>query len=308
MKLFRSIDSIDMPDHGCVMTIGNYDAVHIGHQQILKRLRKKADQLDLPMALMTFDPHPEEYFLGDRSAPRLTNAGSRFFALREHGVDLMLMLPFNRKLASTTAEDFINRYLVEAMNVQYLLIGDDFRFGKNRAGDFDLLGKASALHGFEVENSDTILFAKERVSSSRIRTLLERGEMELAAGLLGRRYTMSGKVIRGQQLGRQWGFPTLNIAINHTPAVTGVFAVEVKGLGQAVISGVANLGTRPTVDGLKTLLEVHLFDFDQVVYGQRICVEFVEKIRSEKKFDSFDALKTQIMQDAKKARTILEAH
>lgn len=306
MKLVRRIDSAALPTDGCVLTIGNYDAVHIGHQQILKRLRDKANAIKQPVVVMTFDPHPEEYFLADRSTPRLTNLSSRYFALRDNGVDVMLLLPFNKKLATTTAEEFIQRYLVDALKVRYLLVGDDFQFGKNRQGDFEMLQAAAAAKGFEVENTDTVLFQQERVSSTRIRTLLTEGEMNLAATLLGRRYFMSGKVIQGQQLGRQWGFPTLNLAVNYKPAITGVFAVNVKGLGGSSLPGVANLGTRPTVNGLTTLLEVHLFDFDRLVYGQRICVEFIEKIRNEKKFASFDALKTQIMRDAATAKAMLE--
>lgn len=306
MKLVRRIDSAALPTDGCVLTIGNYDAVHIGHQQILKRLRDKANAIKQPVVVMTFDPHPEEYFLADRSTPRLTNLSSRYFALRDNGVDVMLLLPFNKKLATTTAEEFIQRYLVDALKVRYLLVGDDFQFGKNRQGDFEMLQAAAAAKGFEVENTDTVLFQQERVSSTRIRTLLTEGEMNLAATLLGRRYFMSGKVIQGQQLGRQWGFPTLNLAVNYKPAITGVFAVNVKGLGGSSLPGVANLGTRPTVNGLTTLLEVHLFDFDRLVYGQRICVEFIEKIRNEKKFASFDALKAQIMRDAATAKAMLE--
>jgi len=306
VKLVRRIDSAALPTDGCVLTIGNYDAVHIGHQQILKRLRDKANAIKQPVVVMTFDPHPEEYFLADRSTPRLTNLSSRYFALRDNGVDVMLLLPFNKKLATTTAEEFIQRYLVDALKVRYLLVGDDFQFGKNRQGDFEMLQAAAAAKGFEVENTDTVLFQQERVSSTRIRTLLTEGEMNLAATLLGRRYFMSGKVIQGQQLGRQWGFPTLNLAVNYKPAITGVFAVNVKGLGGSSLPGVANLGTRPTVNGLTTLLEVHLFDFDRLVYGQRICVEFIEKIRNEKKFASFDALKTQIMRDAATAKAMLE--
>jgi len=306
VKLVRRIDSAALPTDGCVLTIGNYDAVHIGHQQILKRLRDKANAIKQPVVVMTFDPHPEEYFLADRSTPRLTNLSSRYFALRDNGVDVMLLLPFNKKLATTTAEEFIQRYLVDALKVRYLLVGDDFQFGKNRQGDFEMLQAAAAAKGFEVENTDTVLFQQERVSSTRIRTLLTEGEMNLAATLLGRRYFMSGKVIQGQQLGRQWGFPTLNLAVNYKPAITGVFAVNVKGLGGSSLPGVANLGTRPTVNGLTTLLEVHLFDFDRLVYGQRICVEFIEKIRNEKKFASFDALKAQIMRDAATAKAMLE--
>lgn len=305
MKLIRAIRSPHLPKQGCVLTIGNFDAVHLGHQQILKTLRKRADSLGLPAVVMTFDPHPEEYFLKDKSSPRITDRATRYFALRNQGVDVMLLLRFNQSLAQTTAEDFIAEYLIDALKVKHLLIGDDFHFGRNRAGNITMLKEFSTQGNYEVEDTDTIIDQDERVSSTRVRHLLERGDLESAKRLLGRRYNLVGRVIRGQQLGRQWGFPTLNLAINHKPVLTGVFAVEVKGLNGKVVPGVANLGTRPTVDGLRTLLEVHLFDFDRSIYGERVCVEFVQKIREERKFDSFDALKAQIKKDTERAREFL---
>lgn len=305
MKLIRAIRSPHLPKHGCALTIGNFDAVHLGHQQILKTLRKRADSLGLPAVVMTFDPHPEEYFLKDKSSPRITDRATRYFALRNQGVDVMLLLRFNQSLAQTTAEDFISEYLIDALKVKHLLIGDDFHFGRNRAGNITLLKKFSTQGNYQVEDTDTIFDQDERVSSTRVRRLLERGDLESARRLLGRRYNLVGRVIRGQQLGRQWGFPTLNLAINHKPALTGVFAVEVKGLNGKAVPGVANLGTRPTVDGMCTLLEVHLFDFDRSIYGDRVCVEFVQKIREERRFDSFDALKAQIKKDTKRAREFL---
>lgn len=305
MRIVRDISSPALPAAGCALTIGNFDAVHAGHQQILARLKKQGDRLGLPVVVMTFDPHPEEFFLGDKSSARLTDCSTRFFALKEQGVDVMLLLRFNRQMAATAAEDFIRDYLVEALNVRYLLIGDDFRFGKNRLGDFALLQKFGSEFDFEVADTPTIEAGGERISSTRIRGLLDEGKLDEAAGLLGRRYNLVGRVGYGQQLGRQWGFPTLNLPVNHHPAVTGVFAVRVHGLGDKALAGVANLGKRPTVGGIKTLLEVHLLDFNRSVYGQRVCVEFVEKIRNEEKFDSFDALKAQILQDTEQARGIM---
>ena len=304
MKLIRSIRSPHLPEQGCALTIGNFDAVHRGHQQILGILRERADSLGLPAVVMTFDPHPEEYFLKDKSSPRITDRATRYFALRNQGVDVMLLLRFDQSLAQTSAEAFISDYLIGALKVKHLLIGDDFHFGRNRAGNFAMLESYSAEGNYQVEDTDTILDQGERISSTRVRHLLENGDLESAERLLGRRYNHVGRVIRGQQLGRQWGFPTINLAINHKPALTGVFAVEVKGLNGEAIPGVANLGTRPTVDGLRTQLEVHLFDFDNSIYGERVCVEFVQKIRDEKKFDTFDALKAQIRKDTERAREI----
>lgn len=305
MKLIRSVHSPHLPQDGCVLTIGNFDAVHLGHQKILQTLRARADSFGLPVVVMTFDPHPEEFFLKENSSPRITDRATRYFALRNQGVDVMLLLRFNKSLAQTSAEDFISEYLIKALKVRHLLIGDDFHFGRNRSGNIQMLREYSCEGKYQVEDTDTITDGGERVSSTRIRRLLEQGNMETAERLLGRRYNLVGRVIRGQQLGRQWGFPTLNIAVNHKPVLTGVFAVEVKGINGGALAGVANLGKRPTVDGLQTLLEVHLFDFDKSVYGERVCVEFVHKIRNEQKFESFDALKAQIKIDADRARELL---
>ena len=304
MKLIRSIRSPHLPEQGCALTIGNFDAVHLGHQQLLRALRQRADRLDLPAVVMTFDPHPEEYFLKEKSSPRITDRATRYFALRNEGVDVMLLLRFNKSLAQTSAETFISEYLIEALKVKHLLIGDDFHFGRNRAGNFAMLKSYSVAGQYQVEDTETILEGGERISSTRVRQFLEQGDLDAAQRLLGRRYNLVGRVIRGQQLGRQWGFPTLNLAINHKPALTGVFAVEVKGINGGAVAGVANLGTRPTVDGMRTLLEVHLFDFDKTIYGERVCVEFVQKIRDEKKFESFDALKAQIAIDTERAREL----
>ncbi len=306
MRLVRSARSAGVYDNGCVITIGNFDAVHQGHQEILSRLKQKSTELGLPAVVMTFDPHPEEYFVGSDSATRLTDTGTRFFALEAAGVDIMVSLRFNRALAETSAEDFVSQQLVAELGARFVLVGDDFRFGKDRAGDFELLQKLGKDNGFTVEDTATVLSENERISSSRIRGLLQHGDLSGAQALLGRPYNLVGRVIHGQALGRQWGFPTLNLAVHHKPAITGVFAVQVRGLDDAKPRfGVANLGKRPTIGGLQTLLEVHLFDFDQSVYGKRICVEFLDKIRGEKKFDSFEDLKSQIMKDVQTAKEMI---
>ena len=305
MKLVRNIDSDALPKNGCVLTIGNFDAVHIGHQQILARLRHHADRLSLPLVVMTFDPHPEEYFRREVNVPRLTNCSSRFFALQQCSADVMLCLRFDKKLAETSAEEFIVEFLVNRLHIKHIIVGDDFRFGKQRKGDFALLKKLSTLFGYGVEDTNTIISAGDRVSSSRIKHLLGEGDLQSANQLLGRSYNMVGRVIHGQKLGRQWGFPTINLAVKNTPALNGIFAVKVSGLGQDKLKGVASLGNRPNVDGTTTLLEVFLFDFDQSVYGLRVCVEFIEKIRDEQKFETIDLLKQQIHADAQSARKIL---
>ncbi len=321
MKLIRSMSSADLPRDGCVLTIGNFDAVHIGHREILTTLVAQSKQRGLPSVVMTFDPHPREYFsrlapTPNSSAPdfvqsgaRLTTTATRFFALRECGVDIMLSLRFNYELSHTSAEQFIRCYLAEGLKVKYLLVGDDFRFGAKRAGDFQLLEKLAGQYGYQADKFDPIKRYDNRISSTWIRQLLAAGELERATQLLGRRYTHSGRVIHGDKRGREWGFPTVNLAIRHTPALSGVFAVMVSGLADDALAGVASIGTRPTVRAAggapKTVLEVYLFNYHGDAYGQRICVEFVKKIRAEEKFANYDDLKKRIAEDAHIAKAML---
>lgn len=332
MKLIRSIHSPDLPRDSCALTIGNFDAVHIGHRKILQTLVAQSRQRGLPAVVMTFDPHPQEYFAGlirepgsasqgsakfrarrdfraDSSAARLTTTATRFFALRECGVDVMLSLKFDHALSRTGADRFIRYYLAERLKVKYLLVGDDFRFGAKRAGDFKLLRKMASQCGYRVERFAVVTWHDSRVSSTRIRELLASGDLDTAERLLGRKYTHAGRVIHGDMRGREWGFPTVNLAIRHKPALTGVFAVTVSGLAGEPIAGVASLGKRPTVKPVagepKTVLEVYLFDYDGDAYGRRICVEFVKKIRAEEKFDNYDELRKRIEEDVRIAKNIL---
>ncbi len=306
MKIVRSINSCRLPVDGCVLTIGNFDGVHLGHQKIINQLVSAGNRLQLPTVVMTFEPGPDEYFQGDRAAPRITSVGTRYFILKEQGIDVMLVLPFNRRLAQTSATSFIDEFLLQKLKVKHVLVGDDFRFGQGRKGDFSLLKKRGETEGFEVENFQTVTMNDARVSSTRVREHLRQGDLKTVRNLLGRNMHMVGRVTHGDKRGRQWGFPTLNLPVSHKLPMTGVFAVRVVGaVLNNTVHGVANLGKRPTVDGLKTLLEVHLFDFKSEIYGNRICVEFVHKIRDEKKFHSFDDLKAQITKDCGRARKIL---
>lgn len=317
MRLLRSIHAAELtsaiaPHGGCVLTIGNFDGVHLGHRQILQTLVAHGKRLNLPAVVMTFDPHPQEYFRADSAHARLTTTGTRFFALRECGVDIMLSLKFDRALAHTSAADFIRGHLAERLRVKYLLIGDDFRFGAKRAGDFAMLAQMAGECGYAVERFDTVKRHDHRVSSTWIRELLGSGDLARATQLLGRKYAHAGRVMYGDQRGREWGYPTINLAIRHRPAITGVFAVWVTGLAAVPLAGVASLGTRPTVGGapessaVRNLLEVYLFDYDGDAYGRRVCVEFVEKIRAEEKYNDYAALIAQIAQDAAAAKTILQ--
>lgn len=313
MRLIRSIYSPHLPTGGCALTIGNFDAVHIGHQKILNTLVQQAAKRRLPAVVMTFDPHPQEYFRAAAASARLTTTTMRFFALRECNVDIMLSLRFNRDLSRTSAEQFICHYLAEQLRVKYLLIGDDFRFGAQRAGNFKMLAQMATRYGYQVQRIDTLKRHDTRVSSTWLRELLGAGCLEQAARLLGRNYVYIGRVMHGDKRGREWGFPTLNLAVRHPPAISGVFAVRVSGLAEEAIAGVASLGTRPTVEEttdsaarrVQNLLEVYLFDYVGDAYGQRIGVEFVQKLRDEGKFADYAALRKQIAQDVEMAKRVL---
>ena len=309
MRLFRSLNEIiatDLIPDGCVLTIGNFDAVHVGHQKILQQLAEVGDELSLPVVVLTFAPSPEEYFRKQQAAPRLTTISSRYFALCQHRVDVMMALPFTQTLAQTSAQKFVKQYLVAGLNTKYILIGDDFKFGRGRTGDYRLLRDCGKQYGFTVKRFETVEDSGGRVSSTRVRALLAEGNMERTKKLLGRPFTLVGRVIHGDKRGREWGFPTANLPINRTLPMSGVFAVTVRddAVRTKVIYGVANLGKRPTIGGMKTLLEVHLFDFTEQIYGHRICVEFIKKIRDEAKFASFESLQKQIFSDCESARKV----
>ncbi len=303
MELIRGAHNL-LPRHrGCVATIGNFDGVHLGHQAVLGQLAEKAEALCLPTTVITFEPQPQEFFMADRAPPRLTRLREKIHALRRFSVDRVLVLIFNERFANQSASEFIKRILVEGLGVRYLVVGDDFRFGHRRTGDFELLQRVGMERGFQVVSMRSFLIDGERVSSTLIREALARGDLATAEKYLGRSYRMSGRVAHGDKRGRTIGFPTANIFLHRkvTP-VQGVFAVEMYGLEREPIHGVANVGNRPTVDGTRSLLEVHLFDFDQEIYGRHVDVEFRYKIRDERRFESFEALKAQIEQDSRAAR------
>jgi len=304
MQIIRNLQNLKPHHHGCVATIGNFDGVHLGHQAVLGQLAEKADELNLPLTVVTFEPQPQEVFRPEQAPPRLTRFREKVQALRRYAVDRVLVLRFNKAFSRQSPDEFIQGLLVDGLGVKYLVIGDDFRFGKDRAGDFDMLKAAGKQHGFEVVNMHTFLLDGERVSSTGVRAALATSDLNAAGKLLGRTYRMSGRVAHGDKKGRTIGFPTANIHLHRieTP-LRGVFAVELFGIEGEPLPGVANLGTRPTVGGMRTLLEVHLFDFDGDIYGRHVHVDFLLKLRDEQRFDSFAALTTQIMQDVAQART-----
>lgn len=304
MKLIRRILPAHPSDPGCVATIGNFDGLHKGHQSVIQHVEWKAQALDLPATVISFEPLPIEFFRSP-PPPRIYALRDKLRLLQAMNVDRFACLRFNHQLASMEAEDFVQQILLDGLKVRYLVVGDDFRFGKGRRGDYRMLLEMGAQQGMQVVDTPTFLHDDERVSSTRIRLALSTAELELAAELLGKPYRVSGRVRHGDKRGRTIGFPTLNMRVpQHIALRKGVYAVKVMGLGDDVVYGVANLGARPTVHGLENRLEAHLFDFNQQVYGKHICVEPVEFLRDEMKFASFDDLKTQIARDAEQARAI----
>lgn len=305
MKLLRTVQHIPEFDKGVVATIGNFDGVHLGHQNLLNTLKNKAVQRHWPLVVVLFEPQPREYFQKDKAPARLSSLREKLDSLRQCGVDYVYCIPFNSSLAQTNASDFARVYLFKALNVRYLMVGDDFRFGKNREGDVSLLASMGNEFGCFVEQYSDFRIKDKRVSSTQIRLALQQGDLDLAAQFLGRAYSMCGRVIRGDGRGRQWGIPTANLALRRISLpLHGVFVVEVRYASQTVY-GVANIGKRPTIDGIKNVLEVHLFDFDRSIYGELLQVFFLHKIRDEVKFTTVDALIEQIYRDIAEAREFL---
>ncbi|HBH35357.1 MAG TPA: bifunctional riboflavin kinase/FAD synthetase [Gammaproteobacteria bacterium] len=308
MRLIRGLHNLRAEHHGCVATIGNFDGVHLGHQAVFAELRKVGDALGLPATVITFEPQPLEYFQPEKAPSRLTRLREKLTVIKDAGIDYVLVLPFGRRLATMGAEAFIDEILVKGLGIQHLYVGDDFRFGRARCGDVGLLHEAGHDLGFQVDDLQTVTAGGERISSTRIRKLLVAGDLQAASKLLGRSYTICGRISHGDKRGRTIGFPTLNIQL-HRPVspLRGVYAVKVHGVDDRALPGVANIGNRPTVEGdPRFLLEVHLFDFDRDVYGAHVGVEFVSHIRDEMKFDSFDALREQISMDSQQAIRIHE--
>jgi riboflavin kinase/FMN adenylyltransferase len=287
------------------LTIGNFDGVHRGHQALLARVVAAARARGIAAAVMTFEPHPRELFTPDRAPMRISGLRDKLEALAECGVDRVIVQHFNRAFASLTAEAFID-LLIEGCKARWVLVGDDFRFGARRAGDISLLQRHASHGAFELEQMPTVVEGGERISSSAVRAALAAGDLARAADLLGRPYAISGRVLHGRKLGREIGFPTMNLRIAHRhPAVKGVFAVRVHGLGTHPRPGVASIGLRPTVeDSGRWMLEVHLFDFADHVYGRLVRVEFLHKLRDEVRYGSLVELTAAIADDARRAREL----
>lgn len=302
MKVVR--DAINLkPEHrGSVVTIGNFDGVHRGHQMLLAQIKEKSKALNVPSMLVCFEPQPKEYFDEYNAPARLTRFREKVYLLEQFGVDIVLCMKFNERTRSMLPEHFV-AMLVDKIAVSALFVGDDFRFGQGRKGTFETLQAAGQKHNFEVSNLHTMTLENDRVSSTRVRELLAEGDFDGAETLLGHPYFIMGKVVYGQQLGRTLGTPTANIQLHRDRApISGVYAVELEGLDKPY-QGVANVGVKPTVaEGLKPALEVHLFDFKETIYGSSVKVIFRHKIRDEKKFSGLDELKTAIAADVVSAQ------
>jgi len=307
MQIIRGLHNIRAEHFGCVATIGNFDGVHLGHQAVFRHLREQAERLNLPSTIITFEPQPLEFFCPERAPARLTRFREKVQVLREIGIDRMVILEFNARLAKMSAQQFVHDLLINGLGVQFLYVGDDFRFGQKRQGDYALLQEMGAANNFEVANLHTFEVEADRVSSTRIRELLVQADFSTATQCLGRPYQICGRVVHGDARGRTIGFPTANINLHRQVSpLRGIYVVKVHGLPEGTINGVANVGTRPTITGSShCLLEVHLFDFSRSIYGKHIDVEFLHKLRDEVRFKSFGKLKLQIERDAQQAREFL---
>lgn len=299
MQLIRGLSHLEPFQNGCVLTIGNFDGLHLGHRTVIQKLADRGKTLNLPVVVMTFEPQPLEYFLGSNSPSRLMRLREKVIEFNKLPVDHLLIAKFNRHFANYDAEQFINDILINKLNVKHLVIGDDFHFGKARRGNFALLKAQGKQHGFSVEDTGSHYVHGLRVSSTLIRDALGVGNLEQAERMLGHSFSICGRVAHGDKRGRTIGFPTANIKLfrKNTP-ISGVFVVTMTGIDDLELTGIANVGTRPTFDGgSKVILETHLFDFNQEIYGRYVEVHFKHKIRDEMRFNSLEDLQTQIEKD-----------
>jgi len=305
-KLFRDVEGGPLYPDGSVACIGAFDGLHLGHRALVRHAAGRARALGVPMVALGFEPLPREFFAPGDPPPRLQLPRARVEGLCALGADLVGLLRFNARMTRMAPEEFVRRVLVERLSVREVHVGPGFRFGHRRAGDLDALRREGAAHGFTAEAIATVMLDGERVSSTRIRAALQSGDFDTATRLLGAPYSIGGRVVRGRQLGRTLGYPTANLRFDgKRPALSGVYATWVHGVGDRPWPSVSSFGTRPTVGGVEPLLEAHLFDFDGDLYGRRIEVEFVAKLRDEEKFPDLPALVEQMDRDARRARDML---
>ena len=307
MKVFRRLKPAPT-QAPCALTIGNFDGVHRGHQTLLQQLVEGARARHLSPCVLTFEPHPREFFSPHDAPPRIQNLRDKLMALRQCAIDTIAIEEFNQAFSKLSPSEFVQNILIEKLNTKWILIGDDFCYGAKRAGNFDSLVVAGKQFGFEVSRISSVLETTERISSSLLRQALEQGDMKRAQQLLGRPFSISGHVLYGKQLGRTLGFPTLNLAVctrhpNTKPVTSGIFVSQVHGLGEKPLPAVSSLGVRPSVESTgQVLLETHIFDFDQSIYGQVVCVELLARLHEERKYPDLITLQAAIQDDAQKAR------
>jgi riboflavin kinase / FMN adenylyltransferase len=304
-RLFRDVDGGALFPHGSVVCIGAFDGLHLGHRALVRHAVARARDLALPAVTLSFEPLPREFFSRDLPPPRLTLARGKYQGLRALGADSVGLLRFDARLSAMSAEEFVRKLLIGRLGAREVWIGPDFRFGHRRGGDLPLLERMGCELGFSAGEIEPVLLQGERVSSTRIREALRSGDFTDASRLLGRAYSIGGRVVRGKQLGRTLGFPTANLRFPKVPALSGIYATWVHGVGDRPHASVSSFGTRPTVDGIEPLLEAHLFDFDGDLYGRHIEVEFVAKLRDELKFPDLPSLTEQMQRDAETARRLL---
>ena len=306
MELIRGLHNLRPAHKGCVATIGTFDGVHLGHRAVIAQLTEIAKATGLPALLMTFEPQPREFFTPQRAPARLTRLGEKLRVLATTSIDLVLVVRFDECFAALSPRHFIQQVLVDGIGITHLVVGDDFRFGRNGDGDIALLRQVAERYSFQVVRRDTFLMDARRVSSGWARDELQVGRMDTVAKLLNRPYSICGRVLQGERLGRSIGFPTANIALRRLASpVRGVYAVLLRGAADRELPGVANVGTRPTVDGGRNLIEVHAFDFSEDIYGRYVEIVFLNKLRDERRFESVEALQKQIRLDAQQAREFL---
>jgi len=309
MEIIRGLINIKPEHRRVVASIGNFDGVHRGHQALLAQVCRESQARQLPATIITFEPHPQEFFSPKKPLARISLFRDKLFYLHKFGAERVVILPFNRPLAEMSAQDFIESVLVAGLNVEYLVIGDDFRFGKGRQGDVHLLAQSGATLGFKVEQLPTFVMNGQRVSSTLIREALAQGKIELARDYLGHSFSITGKVVHGDKRGRVLGFPTANIPLTRRyPPIQGIFVVSVEGVAETPIPGVASCGYRPMYGGKEAILEVHLFDLNFSLYGRRLRVNILHKLRDEMVYDSEITLIKQMHQDVIDAKAHFEKY
>lgn len=302
MKLVRGLHHVSSAARGCVLTVGNYDGVHLGHRQMIETVRRRAGEMGVCSAVLVFEPSSKEFIDPEGAPPRLTRWREKYLALASLGVDRLVTLHFDERMRAMTPQAFVES-IVLGLGAKHVVVGDDFRYGSNACGTIESLRAAGHSLGFGVEQVAPFVIDGVRVSSTVVRERLDRADFLGAARLLGRRYTMMGRVAHGEKLGRTLGFPTANLRVmRRKPPMWGVMAVRIHGIADRPLGGVASLGTRPTVNGQEPLLETYVFDFEGDLYGRLIEVEFVAKLRDEAKFESLDSMIVQMKIDAAQAR------